>query len=123
MFQRWTKFLPRDLLFGEQKLDYNNVCKIPFGAYLQVHDDLDVTNTVESRSTGAINIGPSGNVQGTHNFLWKLLPVPLDVIDRLKELTTNKSECEHDFCEEQKEDTEKTDNTDKTVELIYEEVQ
>jgi len=49
--------------------------------------------------------------------------VPLDVIDRLKELTTNKSECEHDFCEEQKEDTEKTDNTDKTVELIYEEVQ
>ena len=115
--------MPRDLLFGEQKLDYNNVCKIPFGAYLQVHDDLDVTNTVESRSTGAINIGPSGNVQGTHNFLWKLLPVPLDVIDKLKELTTNKSECEHDFCEEQKEDTEKTDNTDKTVELIYEEVQ
>ena len=44
---------PRDIIMGEEKLDYKKVCQLPFGAYVQVHDDLDVTNTMESRRTGA----------------------------------------------------------------------
>jgi len=61
-------FSPKELIFGEQRLDYNNICRLPFGAYVQVHDDLDATNTMESRTTGAINLGTSGNLQGSHKF-------------------------------------------------------
>ena len=88
-------FSPQELVFGERKLDYNIICRIPFDAYVQVHDDLNVTNTMESRTTGAINLGPTGNIQGTHKFLslktgdlivrrkWTELPVPSEVIDKL----------------------------------------
>jgi len=57
------------LIFGEHKLDFNVICKIPLGAYAHVHDDLDITNTMKSRTTGPRNLGPTGNIQGTHNFL------------------------------------------------------
>jgi hypothetical protein len=88
-------FSPRKLVFGERKSDYNIICRIPFGAYVQVHDDLNVTNTMESRTTWAINLGPTGNIQGTHKFLslktgdlivrrkWTEMPVPSEVIDKL----------------------------------------
>jgi len=33
-------FSPRELICGEQKLDYKTICRIPFGAYEQVHEDL-----------------------------------------------------------------------------------
>jgi hypothetical protein len=39
---------PRDSIISEQKLDYNVLCQLPFGAYVQVHDDLEVTNTMQS---------------------------------------------------------------------------
>jgi hypothetical protein len=75
------------------------MCQLPFSAYTQVHDDLEVTNTMESRTTGAINLRPTGNIQGSHKFLslitggiiirrnWTELPVPSDVINRLNDLT------------------------------------
>jgi hypothetical protein len=44
-------YSPHELVFGEQKLEYNNVCQLPFGAYSQVCDDLDVTNTMELQTT------------------------------------------------------------------------
>ncbi len=56
--QDFSDFSARDLIFGERKIDYNIMCKIPFGTYVQVHDDLSITNTMESRTTGAINLGP-----------------------------------------------------------------
>jgi len=59
---------PRDLILGEQKLDYEAICRIPFGAYVQVHDDPTITNTMQSRTTGAISLGATGNAQGTHRF-------------------------------------------------------
>ena len=62
-------YSPRDLIFGEQVLNYNTVCRIPFGAYAQVHDDQSITNTMESRMTGAISLGSTGNAQGTYRFL------------------------------------------------------
>jgi len=92
---------PRDLICGEQLLNYRTICRIPFGAYAQVHDDQSVTNTMTSRTTGAISLGTSGNVQGTYRFMslrtgdilvrrtWTELPMPSEVVDRVMELTTN----------------------------------
>ncbi len=52
---------------------------------------------MDSRTTGAINLGPTGNVQGTHKFLslktgeilvqrnWSELPVPYDAIARIND--------------------------------------
>jgi hypothetical protein len=97
-------YSPRDLIFGEQVLNYNTVCRIPFGAYAQVHDDQSITNTMESRTTGAVSLGSTENAQGTYRLLslrtgqivvrraWTELPVPRDVVDRLNELALNESE-------------------------------
>lgn len=41
-------------MLGCQKLDYKKVCQLPFGVYVQVHDDQQVTNTMEPRTTGAV---------------------------------------------------------------------
>jgi len=52
-----------------------------------------------SRTIGALNLGPTGNIQGIHKFLslktgevivwrkWTELPVPQDVIDCLREIS------------------------------------
>jgi hypothetical protein len=91
---------PWEMIMGEQKLDYEMICKILFGGYAQVHDDREVMNTMKQHTTGGINMGPS-NMQGGHKFLsletgeilvkrrWTELPVPNDVISRLDELSTN----------------------------------
>jgi hypothetical protein len=65
--KRDQDYSPKDLMFGEQKID----CKLmSFKAHVQVHYYLEVTNNVmESRTTGAINLGPTGNIQGTHRFI------------------------------------------------------
>jgi hypothetical protein len=84
-------FTPREMILGEQILDCKNICKIPFGSYVQVHEDGQVTNTMASRT-------PS-NMNGGYNFfsletgeiitrrVWTELPVPIDVISRLKEMS------------------------------------
>jgi hypothetical protein len=59
----------KDLVFGEQVLNYKTICRIPFGAYAQAHDDQSLTNTMESRTTRAISLGTTGNIQGTYRFL------------------------------------------------------
>jgi hypothetical protein len=94
----------KDLIFGQQKLDYKSICQIPFGAYAQVHDDPDITNTMESQTTLAISLGTTGNIQGTHKFLslkigdvivrqkWTELPMPSDVIEQLNDLTLDKAD-------------------------------
>lgn len=57
---------PRYLLTG-QHLDYRRHIRIPFGAYAQVHEEH--TNDLRQRTAGAICLGPTGNIQGTHFFL------------------------------------------------------
>ncbi len=91
---------PREMIMGEQALDFSNLCKLPFGAYAQVHEDPQIMNTMEPRTTGGINLGPS-NMTGAHKFLslatgdiitrrkWSELPVPADVIIRLEERTND----------------------------------
>ena len=50
-------------------LDWKKSRKLQFGAYAQVHEDRNVTNTLEERTQGEIHLGPTGNLQGTYNFI------------------------------------------------------
>jgi hypothetical protein len=97
-------YSPKELIMGGQKLDYKSLCKLPFGSYAQVPDDNPQMNTMESRTTGAINLGPTGNILGGHRYLslktgefitrrtWTELPVPSDVIIRVEELSSGSDE-------------------------------
>jgi len=120
-------YSPRDLIFGEKKLNYKTLCRIPFGAYAQVHDDQSVTNTMESRTTGAISLGGTGNIQGTYKFLslrsgeiivrrtWTELPVPRDVIERVEELAINEPEYNDADDKNEEEVDEVDDNCDPEI--------
>ncbi len=59
---------PREIVY-QHKLDFAKHCKLPFGAYCKVHDEPTPTNTMVTRSTLAIVLGPTGNLQGTYKFL------------------------------------------------------
>ena len=63
---------------------------IEFGAYAQIYEEGD--NTMTSRTTGALALRPTGNIQGGYYFfslssgrrvtarIWTELPIPQDVI-------------------------------------------
>jgi len=59
---------PREIVY-RHKLDFAKHCKSPFGRYYEVHDEPAPTNTMVTRSTPAIVLGPTGNLQGTYKFL------------------------------------------------------
>jgi hypothetical protein len=56
-------------LVSRHKLDTKLHCKSPFGSYCKVHDDPDITNTMEPRTKQAIFLGPTGNRQGSYKFM------------------------------------------------------
>ena len=60
-------YSPCTIMTGKA-LDWKKSCKLHFGAYAQVHEDRNVTNTLEERNQGAICLGTTGNLQGTYNF-------------------------------------------------------
>jgi len=86
---------PRAIMTG-QKIQYDKHCKVEFGTYVQVHEKHN--NSMESRTSGAIALRPSGNEQGEHYFLslhtgkrvlrnhWTVLPMPNDVVDPVHRL-------------------------------------
>ena len=43
-------------------MDYNKNCKIDFGKYCEVHDELGPTNNTKKITHGAIAMGPTGNL-------------------------------------------------------------
>ena len=51
-----------------KSLDLKKSFKLHSGANAQVHEDRNVTNTLEERTQGAIFLGPTGNLQGTYNI-------------------------------------------------------
>jgi hypothetical protein len=59
---------PREIVY-QHKLDFAKHCKSPFGMYCEVHDEQTPTNTMVTRSTPAIVLGPTRNLQGTYKFL------------------------------------------------------
>ena len=89
-----TNASPRNLMTGI-KLDYNKHFRLQFGSYVQVHDEPSLTNSSNTRTIGAITLGPTGNLQGGYKFLnlrtgkkitrrnWTHLPMPIEVIERV----------------------------------------
>ncbi len=85
---------------------------------------MEVTNSMLSRTIGALYLGPTRNIQGTLKFLslktgevivwrrWMELPVPQDVIDRLKEISGEQGKL---IIDEEKEEV------DIMIERIYDE--
>ena len=96
---------PRGIMTGTQ-FDYTKHCKIPFGSYVQAHEEPDKTNTQGARTVGAICLGPTGNLQGSYKFLnlrsgrlitrrnWTSLPMPDEVIKRVDQLGRNEGQPE-----------------------------
>ena len=60
-------YSPRKIMKGKS-LDWKKICKLHFGAYAQVHEDRNVTNTLKERTQGEIHLGPTGNLKGTYNL-------------------------------------------------------
>jgi hypothetical protein len=86
---------PRHIMTGQQA-DCGLHCQLDFGEHAQVHDSHD--NSMASRTTGAIALRPTGNVQGGCYFMslstgrrlnwcaWTPLPMPGEVINRVHAL-------------------------------------
>ena len=91
---------PRMLLTGV-KFDYNKHCKVEFGSYVQTHEEHEPRNSMKERTTGAIALRNSNNIQGTHRFMslntgkllkrrnFTKLPMPNDAIKRVEEMANN----------------------------------
>ncbi len=52
----------------QHKLDFAKHCRLPFGMYCEVHDEPMSTNTMVTRTTRAIVLSLTGNMQGTYKF-------------------------------------------------------
>jgi hypothetical protein len=88
-------YSPRTIMTGTA-LDFNKHCQIPFGAYAEVHEDRNITNTMDERAQPAICLGPTANFQGSYKFLslrtgkhitrknFKELPMPASIIKRVE---------------------------------------
>jgi hypothetical protein len=61
-------YSPRTIMTGTA-LDFNKHCQIPFGAYAEVHEDNNITNTMTERTQPDICLGPVANFQGSYKFL------------------------------------------------------
>ena len=62
-----TTVSPRTLMTG-QYIDYNKHCCIPFGQYVQVHEENSPTNTLHAQTVGATCLGPKMIVKAATNF-------------------------------------------------------
>ena len=60
-------YIPRTIMTFKT-LDWKKSCKLHFGAYVQVHRDINMTNTLEERTHGAVFLVPTGNLQGTYHL-------------------------------------------------------
>jgi hypothetical protein len=92
-------FSPREIIL-RNRLDYSHHCKALFGSYCETHEDNEPTNSMQSRTLPAICLGPTGNMQGTYNFLnlttghvikrrrFHEIPAPDLVIKRVNDLAS-----------------------------------
>ena len=85
---------PRERFWGT-KLDYLKDLKLGFGDYCEIYCPAVADNTLAERTTSAIALYPTGNLQGSWRFLdlktmkvvardqYTVLPTPSVVIDRM----------------------------------------
>jgi hypothetical protein len=93
---------PRNIIDNLPHIDYNDL-KYEFGEYVQLHVHENVTNTMKSRTIGAIVMSPR-NIQGQYNFMSletgekkdghvvASLPITQEVINRVEELGANQGQ-------------------------------
>ena len=62
------RLIPRTIVTGLE-VDFKTYCRVPFVAYCNVHDEPKISNTETSRTTPAIALIPTGNVQGGYFFM------------------------------------------------------
>jgi hypothetical protein len=90
-------------------LDANKHCRMPFGAYAQVHGEPLHRNDVKvSRTVGGISLSPTRNIQGTYKFMsqftgrlikaWPFTPLPMsdeviNMVERIELSYITKHHC------------------------------
>ena len=86
---------PRTIVMGTT-INYDKHCRVPFGTYIQVHEQHN--NSMASCTSSAIALRPSGNSQGSYYFLnlhsgkciicnnWMVLLMPNEVINTIHQL-------------------------------------
>lgn len=109
---------PRELVTGV-RLDAHKHCVLPFGAYVQTHEQHD--NTMQTRTIGAIALRPTGNAQGGHFFFslqtgkrinrnrWTEIPIPADVITRVNSMAGSRAHSRLTFGNRKNEALEELD--------------
>jgi hypothetical protein len=90
-------YSPRTIMTGAM-LDCSKHRKLPFGAYVETHEENKPTNNMKERTRAAICMGPPKNLQGSYKFLclrtgrritrkqFKELPMPTSVIKAVESL-------------------------------------
>jgi hypothetical protein len=90
---------PFTIMTGRPGLNYNKL-QLEFGAYIQVFEDNNPTNTMKTRNTGAIALSHTGNAQGDYYFMsletgkrlcrhaWTPLPMPNSVITMVEAMAS-----------------------------------
>jgi Reverse transcriptase (RNA-dependent DNA polymerase) len=98
---------PRAIMTGLHP-KFNTHCRVPIGAYCEVHNENDPSNTESPRTTPAIALNPTGNLQGSYHFMslttgarlsrrrWTELPTTDAVITRVHELALLESTYDAD---------------------------
>ncbi len=93
---------PRNIIDNLPHIDYNDL-KYEFGQYVQLHIQEKITNTMKSRTIGAIVMGPR-NVRGRYNYMSletgaqidgrvvAELPLTKEVIERVEEFGLKQSQ-------------------------------
>ena len=93
---------PRNIIDNLPHIDYNDL-KYEFGQYIQLHVTEKVTNTMKSRTIGAIVMGPR-KIQGRYNFMSletgaeingrvvAEIPLTVEVIDRVESLRKDQNQ-------------------------------
>ena len=91
-----SKTLSPAYIMSGQQIDNKNHCQLEFLEFVHVHNRTD--NTIKPRTSPALNLGPTGNEQGTHRFYnlasgrvvhrlhWTCVPMPEGVEDSIHKL-------------------------------------
>ena len=84
----------REMITG-MKMNFKKQCRLDFGKYDEVHNEPTPTNSMKSRTRLCVDLGPTGNLQGTYKFMdintgmklkkrsWACIPMPDSVIGKL----------------------------------------
>jgi hypothetical protein len=124
------KWSPREIV-SRHKLDAKIHCKVPFGAYCEVHVDPDITNIMEPRTKWGICLGPTGNMQGSYKFLSlstgkkvtqrKFTEMPMtDSVIKMVDSLCKKERCKNGLSFKNRKGEEFTFNNEDEYEMIAE---